>query len=308
MSRKIIILLAFMLFFCVQGYFTSLKAVLQDRNSNLQNDQEERSKVFKDKFEYIPLKKVESDVFKNLKNERPKVIIDELKLPVVSFDVAKLSSPFDNLDIDFSFFKVNFTHDVQDGQIKSGSQKNQVVGKIKNAKLKSISLLVTDPVKKILGTDYFPDILNEMKKRGFQPRHLLIILLGFRTNIGEEINVEMNFDHLSILEQALEQKNKMIHIGDKNFYALKLNFVTKSENYDKLFLPGEVKYDSSDDKVIFRNEGEQDYTQNDSTVIQKVEVIKISAGYFNVLKNLITVNQLKDFLDENKEAILRFVK
>ncbi|UPA14022.1 hypothetical protein [Borrelia turicatae] len=308
MSRKIIILLTVVLFFCVQGYFTSLKAMWQDRNSNLQNDQEARLEGLKDKFGYIHLKKVDGDVFKNMKNEKPKGIIDELKLPVVSFDVAKLSSPFDNLDIDFSFFRVNFTHSVQDGQVKPGGQKNQVVEKIKDAKLKSISLLVTDPVKKILGTDYFPEILNEMKKRGFQPRHLLIILLGFRTKVGEEINVEMNFDHLSILEQALEQKDKVIHIGDKNSYALKLNFATKSDNHDKLFLPGEVKYDSSDAKVIFRNEGEQDYSQNDSTVIQKLEVIKMSVGYINVLKNLITVNQLKDFLDENKDAILRFVK
>lgn len=305
MMRKIIILLVVMLFFCIQGYFTSLKAMWQDRNSNLQNDQDERSDLFKDKFGYLLLKKVDSDIFKNMKNETPEGIIDELKLPVVSFDVAKLSSPFDNLDIDFSFFKVNFTHSIQDGQIKPGGQKNQVVGKIKDAKLKSISLLVTEPVKKILGTDYFPEILNEMKKRGFQPKHLLIILLRFKTKVGEEINVEINFDHLSILEQALDQKDKMIHIGDKNSYALKLNFATKSDNYDKLFLPGEVKYDSSDDKVIFRDEGEQDYSQNDSTVIQKIEVIKMSVGYVNVLKNLLTVNQLKDFLDENKDAILR---
>ncbi|AHF45635.1 hypothetical protein [Borrelia parkeri] len=308
MSRKFIILLVVVFFFCVQGYFTSLKAMWQDRTLNLQNDQEEMSEVFKDKFGYIHLKKVDGDVFKNMKNEKSEGIIDELKLPVISFDIAKLSSPFDNLDIDFSFFKVKFIHNVQDGQIKPGGQKNQIVEKIKDAKLKSISLLVTDPVKKILGTDYFPEILNEMKKRGFQPRHLLIILLGFKTNLGEDINLEINFDHLSILEQALEQKDKMIHIDDKNSYALKLNFATKSENYDKLFLPGEIKYDSSDAKLVFRNEGEQDYSQNDSTVIQKLEVIKMSVGYINVLKNLITVNQLKDFLDENKDAILRSVK
>lgn len=245
--------------------------------------------------------------FKNRK-EWPEDIMEQLKGPAVSFDVEKLLDPFNNLDVYFSFFKILFTHNVKDGQIEPGSDKSKVITKIVDAKLKRITILISDAVKEILGADYLPDILRGMRMRGFRPRHLLVILLGFKTKTGEEVNLEMNFDHFNILEQALANKDKLINVVNKNVNALKINFVFKSGKRDKLFLPGEVKYDSSTSKMIFRNEGEQDYNQNSSAVMQKVEVIRLSVGYFDVLKNLMTVNKLRDFLDRNRDAILKLAK
>ncbi|UPA09885.1 hypothetical protein bhYOR_001199 (plasmid) [Borrelia nietonii YOR] len=313
MVRVIIVVLAVVLFIPLfvysQDYFPSLEGMWESKNPYLQNVKEEKADVFKDEFDditlnNITLSKVNDDIFSNQKNKVPKGIIEQFKLPSVTFDKAKLASPFNNLDINLSFIRANLSYDVKDGQIESGSQRNQVVEKVLDAKLRSISLLVTKPVKKILGTDYFPEILHEMKKRGFKPRHLLMVLLGFRTEAGEEINVEMNFDHLSIVEQALEQKDKVIDISDKTAYAVKLNFPVKSENHDRLLLPGEVKYDSSTSKIIFRSEGELNFSQNASIMMQKLEIVKISLGYVDMLRNLMTVNQLRDFLDENTDAIL----
>ncbi|WP_025406894.1 hypothetical protein [Borrelia hermsii] len=306
--RVIIVVSTVVLFIALlvysQNYFPSSQGTWESKNSDLHNVREEKADVFNDEFNDMILSKVNDNIFSNQKNKVPEGMIKQLQLPFVAFDVSKLSSPFNNLDIDLSFIRANLSYDVKDGRIESGSQRNQVVEKVLDAKLKSISLLVTKPVKKILGSDYFPEILHEMKKRGFKPKHLLMVLLGFRTESGADINIEMNFDHLSLVEKALAQKDKVILIRNKNAYAVKLNFSAKSENHDRLLLPGEVKYDSSTSKVIFRSEGELNFGQDASIMMQKLEVVKLSVGYVDVLRNLMTVNQLRDFLYENKDAIL----
>lgn len=306
--RVIIIVSTVVLFISLlvysRNYFPSLQGMWESKNSDLQNAREEKADVFKDEFDDITLSKVNDNIFSNQKNKVPEGMIKQFQLPSVAFDVSRLSSPFNNLDIDLSYIGANLSYDVKDRRIESGSQRNQVVEKVLDAKLKSISLLVTKPVKKILGSDYFPEILHEMKKRGFKPKHLLMILLGFRTEAGADINIEMNFDHLSLVEKALAQKDKVINIRNKSAYAVKLNFSAKSENHDRLLLPGEVKYDSSTSKVIFRSEGELNFGQDASIMMQKLEIVKISVGYVDVLRNLMTVNQLRDFLDENRDAIL----